>query len=402
MYQAQNYYQPNLGVAGHRSGNYMLYQHRPNPFYSTYQQPVYDYPPFEAHHPANAAIPVIPAPVEATQPVNGGINSVLQYDLNTMSTFLSWCAFGMLKQTRNPTAEFEGFVVSVLFATRLPKSTIIIALEYMNQRFSSNPEITDKSLTEHEIFIYLIVALILANKFNDDNTFTNKSWSGATSLPLAMLNSCEMKWLEECKWSLNVVKFESNILTLEQCWKTWLEKYDKSEAEVEAPVNKNSATSPIRYQSGYNSSPGYRNSPGYLINRSPSYAGYPTSSPAGYSIPSSPVRFAQSVPDNAYYYPVSPALVSSPISYDNSNIWAENPNNNIWNNAPYPRNVTHSFNNDPAVQYVGSEKPYYKSQYRQLLPQGYQYPTPPTIQPPYANGYTGYVNPGYSYNMAMC
>lgn len=214
--------------------------------------------------------------LQQQQPTTGGINSVLEYDLNNMSTFLSWCAFGMLKQNRNPSKNFESLVNSVLFATRLPKSTIIIALEYMNQRFSLKKL---DNLSESDIFVKLIVSLILGNKFNDDNTFTNRSWCGATGLDLNLLNEQEMIWLDEVNWQLNVVNFESNIVTLEECWKTWLDKYSPS--------------SPISNQP------------------SPTYN----------SLPSSPVS-----PYSAYYPSSSPTL-----PYSNSS-----PNGSIWNYQMYP------------------------------------------------------------------
>lgn len=180
------------------------------------QMPVYQYPV-----PVNMT-QVVNVPQQNNQEVTGGINTVLEYDLKNMSSFLSWCSFGMLKQNRNPSKEFETLIHSLLVATRLPKSTIIISLEYMNQRFSDK---SLDSLTENDIFIKLTVSLILGNKFNDDNTFTNRSWCGATGLNINDLNSEEKKWLSEVNWKLNVVNFESNILTLEECWNTWVEKH---------------------------------------------------------------------------------------------------------------------------------------------------------------------------------
>lgn len=155
-------------------------------------------------------------------PCAGGINSVLDYDLDNMSKFILWCGFGMLKQSRLPSPQFENSIKSVLFATRLPQSTIIIALEYLNQRFLINP--IGDYLNENEIFTFIITALILANKFNDDNTFTNKSWHGATGLPLSVLNYHESSWLSIVEWNLNVVNFELNIRTLQQCCDTWMLK----------------------------------------------------------------------------------------------------------------------------------------------------------------------------------
>lgn len=354
MYQAQNYYQ-SLGTAGHRATSSYNYipQYTPanyyNPaqahhkhtgsFYANYQpsgaaqaqQQQYMAPPVQA---------AAPAPIYQEQPTNGGINSVLEYDLNNMATFLSWCTYGMLKQDKTPSKEFENFIVSVLFATRLPKSTIIIALEYMNQRFSSK---NFGTLLELEIFTKLIVSLVLGNKFNDDNTFTNKSWCGATGLQIDVLNREEREWLDEVNWQLNVINFESNIKTLEECWKTWLEKYTKS-----------NYSSPVIPQN---------------------YSPYtPSSTYQAASIPSSPIY---NEPSYSYGYTSSP-ITSSPIKYAHESIWANNStankNNNIWSYTPTYQYVpnNNSMFPDPVNHYFGS------------------------------SNFVGYANPYYNYNTASC
>lgn len=306
------------------------------------------------------------------QATTGGINSVLEYDLTNMSTFLSWCGFGMLKQNRNPSKEFENLINSVLFATRLPKSTIIISLEYMNQRFS-NKQFGE--LSESEIFIKMIVSLILGNKFNDDNTFTNRSWCGATGLQIDILNKEEKEWLSEVNWQLNVVNFESNIITLEECWKTWLDKYSSSKnspAEEGAKTNTSSPVHSMVGGSGSEVSLNYHNS----LNTSPynNYYNY-----YNQSLPSSPVS-------NEYnYYNSSPMSSSSPAKFAQDSIWSNQQrqpphqppvgdNSNIWSYTPnYQFTPHHSHNlsiNQP-MQYLNSN-------------------------------FVGYTNPYYTFNMASC
>lgn len=165
------------------------------------------------------ALPAVPAEV------SGGITAVMEYEPQTMASFLSWCAFGMLKQGRNASVEFEQAIVSILNATRLPKSTIIIALEYINQRFCSREVVL---LNDNELFIRIVIALVLANKFNDDNTFTNRSWCGATGLQIEVVNKEEAAWLKAVSWDLSVVGFRSNIECLEECWSTWLTRYSNT------------------------------------------------------------------------------------------------------------------------------------------------------------------------------
>lgn len=183
---------------------------------------------------APPALHIPAAPMPAHPPVSGGINLVLDYDIATMAQFMLWCGFGMLKQTSSALAEFKSLLTSVLYATRLSRSTIVVALEYINQRFCSHPH---TEMLESDIFMKMVVAMVLANKFNDDNTFTNRSWCGATGLLIASLNQEERSWLEEMNWELSVVLFEHNIRTLEECWSTWLEKYTEPVSPPASPLS---------------------------------------------------------------------------------------------------------------------------------------------------------------------
>lgn len=298
-------------------------------------QPVgtYSYLPPPAPLMPQPMIAAVMAPVEDTT-VNGGINLVLEYDLNSMSTFISWCTFGMLKQHKNPSKEFEKLVLSVLFATRLPKSTIIIALEYMNQRFS-NKSFDD--LIELEIFVKLTIALILANKFNDDNTFTNRSWCGATGLKIELINKEERTWLQECNWQLNVINFKSNIQTLEECWVAWLDKFGKSAAPAPAAAPTSSPTS--NYYNPYSSQAYYSNT---SIPSSPNY--YSNSSPLN----SSPIKYQDSIWLDRQYQPVP-----APVNHQ-ANIWSYTPTYQY-----LPPAACNDVNYNPNSGFVGYANPYY-------------------------------------------
>lgn len=166
-------------------------------------------------------VPALEASVGASE-ISGGITSVMEYEPSTMACFLSWFAFSILKQYRKATAEFELAILSILHATRLPKLTIVIALEYMNQRFASQ---VATPLSDNIVFMRIVISLILANKFNDDNTFTNLSWSGATGLLTKAINREEAAWLKAVNWNLSVVPFRTTIKWLDQCWNTWLNQY---------------------------------------------------------------------------------------------------------------------------------------------------------------------------------
>lgn len=208
------------------------------------------------------------APPPANEQVTGGINAVLEYEPKNMAAFLCWCAFGMLNQSRSPSKPFENDMVSILYATRLPKSSIIIALEYLNQRFSSTQL---GYMSEQELFVKIVVALVLANKFNDDNTFTNRSWCGATGLRLEVVNSEEATWLKEVNWQLNVVNFQPNIKTLEECWRTWMAKYSTQPAAPAAPA---SYCSPALSHDSFHNYSSIPSSPDYESSMSSMYSNW--------------------------------------------------------------------------------------------------------------------------------
>lgn len=236
----------NIGAMGHSAYNPNNLSAYPN----TNSRPPYGpntFFPYITPNYSNYSQPVQPfsQPQPSTQ-------SGSDYNIPTMASFISWCAFSILKQQRSPSPDLDLSIKSVLFATRLPKSTIVIALEYLNQRYSCN---SFQDYSNHEIYTIIIISFILANKFNDDNTFTNKSWHGATGLKLAALNSAEIEWLSHINWNLNVIKFELNIKTLITCCETWLIKYDKQQPI--SPIYSPTYSGNSNYQPQYHNNPCY-------------------------------------------------------------------------------------------------------------------------------------------------
>lgn len=146
------------------------------------------------------------------------IEAVMDYE--QMSKFITWVAFRMLKQPHNPSINFEKLLNLLLYATRLSKTTILVAIEYLNQRFS---HLEVPFMDEGEVFTLLVVSMMLANKSQDDATFTARSWSQASGIRLETLNEYERKWLEAIKWDLFINKFLENIEILEKCWYTYMQ-----------------------------------------------------------------------------------------------------------------------------------------------------------------------------------
>lgn len=162
-----------------------------------------------------------PQPQVTEEKVNGGVSEVLDYDISLMSEYIvksAYIAFGMesalVNKEKDVTLQqnvdlFMKGIESVLNATRLPSITVFLALDYLFKYLDKLPNGT-KSIggnTLHIIYQNTMVAFILANKFNDDKTFTNKSWSQATGMDNMLINEFERTWLDVFDWKLYDDKF---------------------------------------------------------------------------------------------------------------------------------------------------------------------------------------------------
>lgn len=159
--------------------------------------------------------------------VTGGVSAKLDYNLEEMSEFIATKALDIMSRCPgSPKPElaaqsfvdsFTKFTFQVLTATRLPKSTLILALVYLSDRWSKG-NIPKTSSVIHDVYKMLVVALLLANKFHDDNTFTNKSWHEATGVPVIDLGIIECDWLRAIQWTLHLEK--------SQGWDEWNQVYE--------------------------------------------------------------------------------------------------------------------------------------------------------------------------------
>lgn len=111
---------------------------------------------------------------------------------------------------------FKKFCFQVLTATQLQESAVYLSLKYIAILLQSNPSIEGAEGSEYRLFI---VALMLANKFLDDNTFTNKTWSDVSGMKVHDLNIMEVEFLEALDYNLFVREHEYDIWKqlLEQC-----------------------------------------------------------------------------------------------------------------------------------------------------------------------------------------
>ncbi|KAG0043563.1 hypothetical protein BGZ83_011265 [Gryganskiella cystojenkinii] len=102
-----------------------------------------------------------------------------------------------------PKPMFRKFCLDVLSATLLSPSVILLSLKYIRKLMlnlkSSNKVVNTGEGAEYRFFTG---ALILANKFLDDNTFTNKTWADITGMKIKDVNHLEMQFLSGIDFKL--------------------------------------------------------------------------------------------------------------------------------------------------------------------------------------------------------
>lgn len=136
----------------------------------------------------------------------GGVSAVLDYDMQEMSIFLASqvqaiLSVGSMQRDFGSPPALIKFALQLLHATRLPLSTILAGLVYLENRPGYLQMLTNSS------YYAMTTMLVISNKFMDDHTFTNRSWSEVTGFDLSLINQLERDWLVGIRFSLTI---ESN------------------------------------------------------------------------------------------------------------------------------------------------------------------------------------------------
>lgn len=133
---------------------------------------------------------------------NGSVGGSPSSSVPTSSlTFSRWSV---------PSASFRQFIMSVIRHTQLPLTAVSLALFYILRLKKLSPRpIVGNPNSEYQVFS---VALMLANKFLDDNTYTNKTWADVTHLPLREISTMEVEFLANMRYSLVVTASD---------WENW-------------------------------------------------------------------------------------------------------------------------------------------------------------------------------------
>ncbi|KAK3905227.1 hypothetical protein C8A05DRAFT_12935 [Staphylotrichum tortipilum] len=107
---------------------------------------------------------------------------------------------------------FKKWVAGVLTTTQVTQNVVILALLYIYRLKKANPTVKGRPGSEYRL---LTVALMLGNKFLDDNTYTNKTWADVSCISVNEIHVMEVEFLSNMRYSLLVSTEE---------WDQWLDK----------------------------------------------------------------------------------------------------------------------------------------------------------------------------------
>ncbi|KAK9240733.1 cyclin-domain-containing protein [Lipomyces kononenkoae] len=99
------------------------------------------------------------------------------------------------------TPEFRLFAAAMLSRTQVSRTVVALALLYIYRLKLHAPSILGTPGSEYRVFT---IALVLANKFLDDNTYTNKTWAQVSKLPVAEIGVMEVEFLKHIDYDLAV------------------------------------------------------------------------------------------------------------------------------------------------------------------------------------------------------
>lgn len=158
----------------------------------------------------------------------GGVCAVLDYELDQMTEYVAEMAQRIVLPTNPVSPAFRKFVSGLLSSTRLPKTTILLGMNYLARRTNmlnaagQNPAVAKAG--EGAVWRMLTIGLLLGSKFLDDNTFQNRSWSEVSGIQVSELNTMETEWLEAMNYCLyvNLDKSKDFQAWLEN-WADWRE-----------------------------------------------------------------------------------------------------------------------------------------------------------------------------------
>ncbi|KAF3893190.1 Meiotically up-regulated protein [Trichophyton interdigitale] len=141
-----------------------------------------------------------------------------------------------------PSPGFKKWVTTVLTTTQVSKNVILLALLFIYRLKKFNPAVRGKRGSE---FRLMTIALMMGNKFLDDNTYTNKTWAEVSGISVQEIHVMEVEFLSNVRYNLFVTKEEWNQwLAKLSVFSSYFEKASRLSLDVYA-ANQSARASPV-------------------------------------------------------------------------------------------------------------------------------------------------------------
>ncbi|PWY77355.1 hypothetical protein BO70DRAFT_363292 [Aspergillus heteromorphus CBS 117.55] len=111
-----------------------------------------------------------------------------------------------------PTVAFQKWVTNILSTTQVSQNVILLALLFVYRLKKFNPGVRGKKGSEYRL---MTIALMLGNKFLDDNTYTNKTWAEVSGITVQEIHIMEVEFLSNVRY---------NLFVSEEEWAQWHSK----------------------------------------------------------------------------------------------------------------------------------------------------------------------------------
>ncbi|KAH9899075.1 hypothetical protein F4778DRAFT_183285 [Xylariomycetidae sp. FL2044] len=117
-----------------------------------------------------------------------------------------------LSKYTEPCPSYKKWVNGILTTTQVTQNVVLLALLFVYRLKRTNPKVNGNPGSEYRL---LTVALMLGNKFLDDNTYTNKTWAEVSGISVKEIHVMEVEFLSNMRYGL---------LTSKEEWQDWLRK----------------------------------------------------------------------------------------------------------------------------------------------------------------------------------
>ncbi|KAF9033082.1 hypothetical protein BDZ89DRAFT_1063145 [Hymenopellis radicata] len=114
-----------------------------------------------------------------------------------------WFSRAPLQLSASP--NFVRFMQKLLETTQVSHSVVVLALHYI-YRLKEREKGSGNEAQPGSEFRIAVAGLMMANKFLDDNTYTNRTWSDVSGISLAEINRMEREFLQGVDYDLYVDK----------------------------------------------------------------------------------------------------------------------------------------------------------------------------------------------------